>query len=150
MKKCICFLVLLCGVLGVAAQQPRKFSPEKFQADLEQFITKEACLTPQEATKFFPLYREMLAKQRAIYDKMRRDGSIKPTDEKTCKQIIQRHDVMEIDLKSLQQTYHNKFFLVLPPSKVFEVIKAEDRYHRRMFKAWGERHRNRKANPKGN
>ena len=39
------------------ADEPQKFSPEKFQADMEQFITQEACLTPEEAAKFFPLLR---------------------------------------------------------------------------------------------
>ena len=31
------------------ADEPQKFSPEKFQAEMEQFITQEACLTPEES-----------------------------------------------------------------------------------------------------
>lgn len=110
--------------------QPPKFSPEKYQADLEQYITKEACLTPQEAAAFFPLLREMQKKQRVIYNKMRDDGRIKPTDEAACKKLIQKRDQMELELKSIQQTYHNKFFGVIPASKVFDALKAEDNFHR--------------------
>ena len=102
------------------ADEPQKFSPEKFQADMEQFITQEACLTPEEAAKFFPLLREMHKKQRAIQMQIKKECKIKP------------------ELKNIQQTYHNKFFCVLPASKVYDVIKAEDRFHRRAFKNWSQ------------
>ena len=123
-------------------QQPPKFSPEKYQADLEQYITKEACLTPQEASAFFPLFREMQKKQRALYNRMREDVRIKPTDEAACKKMIQKRDQVELELKSIQQTYHNKFFSVIPASKVFDVIKAEDNYHRGLLRNMGGMGRN--------
>ena len=65
-------LLLLC-VLASGAQEKNKngFSPEKFRAEIEQFITKEACLTPKEASKFFPVYDEMNRKKRNIFDNMR-------------------------------------------------------------------------------
>ena len=119
------------------SQQQQRFSPEKYQADLEQYITKEACLTPAEAAAFFPLFREMQKKQRVIYNKMRDEAKIKPTDEAACKKMIQKHDQMELELKSIQQTYHNKFFSVMSASKVFDVIKAEDSYHRGLLRNMG-------------
>ena len=122
---------------GFQQQQQQRFSPEKYQADLEQYITKEACLTPQEASAFFPLFREMQKKQRALYNKMREDVRIKPTDEAACKKMIQKRDQVELELKSIQQTYHNKFFSVMPASKVFDVIKAEDNYHRGLLRNMG-------------
>ena len=118
-------------------QQQQRFSPEKYQADLEQYITKEACLTPQEAAAFFPMFREMQKKQRALYNKMREDVRIKPTDEAACKKMIQKRDQVELELKSIQQTYHNKFFGVISPSMVFDVIKAEDNYHRGLLRNMG-------------
>ena len=71
MKKLLISAVLmLMVVLSIKAEEQQKFSPEKFQAALEQHITNEAGLTPEEAAKFFPLYREMQQKQRAVYNKM--------------------------------------------------------------------------------
>ena len=122
---------------GFQQHQQQRFSPEKYQADLEQYITKEACLTPQEAAAFFPMFREMQKKQRALYNKMREDVRIKPTDEAACKKMIQKHDQVELELKSIQQTYHNKFFSVMPASKVFDVIKAEDQFHRGLLRNMG-------------
>lgn len=138
MKKLLLNCVFLILAMGSNAETPQqKFSPEKFQADMEQFITKEAGLTPQEAADFFPMLREMQSKQRALYNQMRADGKIKPADEESCRKSIQKRDQIELELKSIQQTYHNKFFNVLPASKVYDVIKAEDKFHRGMFRNWG-------------
>ncbi len=138
MKRIVITCLAVLMLLAVSAQEPKKkFSPEKFQAELEQFITNEACLTPQEATKFFPLYREMHKKQRCAYNQMKALGKIKPADESECRKSIQKRDELELELKSIQQTYHNKFLGVLSASKVFDVIKAEDRFHRKTFRNWG-------------
>ena len=118
-----------------------KFSPEKFKADLQEFIVKEAKLTPQEAAKFLPLFGEMHDKQRAIYARQRELRKTRPTDEAAYKDAIKKNDQFDLELKTLQQTYHNKFLSVLPASKVFEVIRAEDLFHREMWKKWNHRRR---------
>ena len=70
MKKILVIFIAmaLLHVPEADAQGPRPFDPAKFQADLEQFITMEAALTPQEAADFFPLYREMRKKQMVFFD----------------------------------------------------------------------------------
>ena len=113
-----CIAALLLSVMSVMAHDPQKFSPEKFQADMEQFITKEASLTAEEAAKFFPLYREMQQKQRAVWNQMKNMGRNKPADEAACKQAVQKRDELELEQRRIIQTYHNKFFKVLPASKV--------------------------------
>ena len=140
MKKLVVSAVLMfMFVLGVNAEEQQKFSPEKFQADLENFITNEAGLTAEEASKFFPLYREMQQKQRVVYNKMRELFKA-PSDEASSKRAIQRRDELEIELKSIQQTYHNKFLKVVSASKVYKTIIAEDKFHRRAFRNWGKGH----------
>ncbi|MBR6827696.1 MAG: hypothetical protein IKM76_05995 [Prevotella sp.] len=135
----IIILTLLITIVATAQDQrpaPQKFSPEKFQADLEQFITKEACLTSKEASQFFPVYKEMQAKLRAVFDQQRQLGKVKPGDEKGCEKAIRQRDEYDLELKRIQQTYHNKFLSVLSPSKVYDVLKAEDRFHRQMLRGW--------------
>lgn len=141
MKKLTAILFALTVTAAVVAQnfnrqQPQKFSPEKFQADLEQFITKEACLTPQEAAKFFPIYKEMQTKQRAVFERQRQLGWGKPADEKGCEKAIRQRDEYDLELKRIQQTYHNKFLSVVSASKLYDVLKAEDRFHRQMLRGW--------------
>ena len=141
MKKLTAILFVLTVTVTVVAQTmghqpPQKFSPEKFQADLEQFITKEACLTPREAAKFFPIYKEMQAKQRAVFERQRQLGWGKPADEKGCEKAIRQRDEYDLELKRIQQTYHNKFLSVISASKLYDVLKAEDRFHRQMLRGW--------------
>lgn len=139
MKKLVVSAVLmLMFVLGVNAEEQQKFSPEKFQADLEQHITTEVGLTTEEAAKFFPLYREMQQKQRAVYHQMRELFKA-PSDEASSKKAIQRRDELEMELKRIQQTYHNKFLKVLSASKVYKSIIAEDQFHRRAFRKFGKK-----------
>jgi len=142
MKKIIFILFCLSATLATFAQGgPLKFSPEKFQAELQEYIVKEAMLTPQEAAKFLPLYSEMHQKQRAIYDRQRQLRQNKLTDEAAYRDAIKKADQMDLELKKLQQYYHDKFLTVLPASKVFAVIGAENRFHRDMWKNWGHRRR---------
>ena len=136
-------VLMIMVVLGASAEEQQKFSPEKFQADLEQYITTEAGLTNEEAAKFFPLYREMQQKQRVVYNKIHELFKL-PHDEASCKRAIQRRDQLEIELKQIAQTYHNKFLRVIPASKVIGTIVAEDKFHRRAFRKFGQQ-RNRET-----
>lgn len=111
-----------------------KFDPTKFKAELEQFITTEAGLTPAEASKFFPLFEEMFNKQHKMFKEMRLLRKYKPTNDAACRDAIAKIDSLEIEMKKLNQAYHKRFFKILPASKVFDIIKAEAKFHRNAFK----------------
>ena len=136
MKKTIALFVCLLVATVTMAQSNQKFSPEKFQANLEAYITKEAKLTDEEAKRFFPLYREMHQKQRGIYSRMQKVGIGKPADEKKCAAAIQERDKLDIELRQLAQSYHKKMLQVIPASKLYDVINAENGFHRQMMKGW--------------
>ena len=134
-KRLYPLLVLALFVLSASAQE-KKFSPEQFDAELQQFITVEAKLTPDEATKFFPLYWEMQKKQRALYAKQQLIAKEKPADDKGCRQVIKDRDEIDLELKRVQLNYHNKFMNVLSPGKVYDILSAEYKFHRHKMKQW--------------
>lgn len=138
MKKCFfVFLLIVTVSFAVNAQNQRpKFSPQRYQEEMEKFIVAESNLTSQEAESFLPLFREMGKKQRVVYQQMRKLGHEKPVSPDQCKNLIIQRDKMDLELKSIQQLYHKKFLEVLSPCKVFNVIKAEERFHRRQLKKW--------------
>ena len=136
MRTTILSILCLLLAVNVSAQDWKKFSPEKFDADMEAYVSKEAGLTQQEADKFFPLFREMHQKQRAVYGKMRHMGMQKPADEEGCAKAIKDADRMNVELRQIEQTYHKKMLQVVPASKVWDAIGAESRFHRRMMKGW--------------
>lgn len=129
------FVALLAAV--VMAQERKPFDPRRFEADLEQYITTAACLTPAEASAFFPVYREMRCKQMAAWGNERRMRHVDTSDDKACAEAIRKRDESDIELKRIQQAYHERFMAIIPASKVFKVLKAEDDFHRQMFKRVG-------------
>lgn len=142
MKRLQLLLLTLMLAFGAYAQGQnpqgqQRFDPAKFDAEQQQYITKAANLTEQEAARFFPLFREMQKKQRAIYERQRKLGFNKPADEKGCAESIRQHDQIDLELKQIQQTYHNKFLRVLPASKLYDVLQAEDRFFRMKLRSWG-------------
>lgn len=130
-------MILMLCTFGVANGQHRKrppFNPAKFEADLEQFITVNACLSPSQAASFFPIYRQMMKKQRALFDEMRRLRMINPKDNEACEEAIRKQDELDIQIKQLQQEYHGRFLMMLPANKVLSIIKAEEKFHRQIFR----------------
>ena len=59
---------------------------------------------------------------------------IKPTTNAECEKNVIKRDELEIEIKELQKEYHKKFMQILSAKKVYDVLKAEDRFHRQMFK----------------
>lgn len=137
MKKYIVILsYCLLMAVTVSAQEQKKFSPEQFDAELKAFITREAAFTQQEADKYFALYKEMRQKQRAIYDSQRSANKEKPADEASAAAAVKQCDKQNIELKQIEQKYHEKMLSAVPATKVYEAIRAENRFHRRMMKGW--------------
>lgn len=133
MKKTSVILFFLLFMLSVSAQHNR-FSPQQFQAELEKYIVREAQLTSKESAKFLPVYSEMRRKQRALFDEKKRYRHVKPATDLECKKIVQKTDAIDVQIEELERLYHNKFFKLLPARKVYEVLKAESRFHRQAFK----------------
>lgn len=136
LRTTVLMILMLC-TFGVANGQHRKrppFNPAKFEADLEQFITVNACLSPSQAASFFPVYRQMMKKQRLLFDEMRRLRMINLKDNEACEEAIRKQDELDIQIKQLQQEYHGRFLMMLPANKVLSIIKAEEKFHRQIFK----------------
>lgn len=132
MKKLALLILLLYMALCVGANN--KFDYKRYKAELVKYITNKACLTQAEAAKFFPVYNEMQQKQRVLFNELKKNRRVKPASDAEYKKVIRRHCELEIQIKEVQQQYHNKFLKILPAKKVYDVIKAEDRFHREAFK----------------
>ena len=142
--------MLLFLAFSVNAQNAKtgekKFDPEKFMQEQEAFITKEAKLSSQEAARFFPLFRELQNKQRTLFHKQRQYAKSKPQNDKDAAKTIADKDQTELQIKKLQIEYHNKFCKVIPATKVFKCLQAEERFKRHIMdkmtgKKQGNKHR---------
>lgn len=147
MKQLLTYIAATLALLVFAATQTATaqggghggFSPEKFQADLEEYITKEAGLTPREAAAVFPIYRELGQKQRERMDQIRRLSMIKGDNEAECAKSIRACDKLDIEIKQLDQTYHAKMIKVTSAQKVFRMLRAEMMFHRRALRKFNDK-----------
>lgn len=130
----LCSIMLMTSVTMMAQRQHRKMDPDKFHQDMVSFVVKEAKLTQQEADAFVPVYKEMLDKQRNIFEKMRAIDKSNPQTDSECREKIKQHDKLDIELKKQQQSYHTRMMSIISPCKLLKVMQAEDDFHRRMLR----------------
>lgn len=131
--------ILLSLVAFAQPPQPPRFNPEKFEADMEQFITTDVGLTPMEASRFFPLFREMQNKQRALFGKMRFYAHTDTSDDAASLKAIKECDKIELEMKKIRQEYHLKFCKVLSPVRFSPSSRPRRSSIARRLKGWQEK-----------
>ena len=100
MKK-VSLIILMVGFGFSLFAQSGKLSEDKrkeFEAQKVAFFTQEMDLTPEEATKFWPLYNEMQQKIRVENDKIR-----DLTCRKDKKEVPEERIYREVDQGSVRQ-----------------------------------------------
>lgn len=141
-RKIFLILMLALSVLQGTAQQDNNhggkgqkghFDPIRFEAQMEKFVVTQAGITQQESARFLPIYREMRKKHVEAMHHDRESRKNKPLTEKQWEERLKAHDAMQVQLKKIAQTYHNKMLRVIPASKVVKVSMAENRFHRDFF-----------------
>ncbi len=151
MRKGIVLIIVFLFSLNVCVNsqnRDNKFNPDRYQADLEKYIVKKAGLTAKESAAFLPLYREMKTKMRPVFESNRK--RINANSDEECKKFIQQRDVNELQLKKIQQQYHNKFLKILPATKLYKLIREEENFHRHAFNKALENRKNREDQKRRN
>lgn len=144
-----CIVIMMMAMLTSALAQPRgeRFSPKEFRAHLEEFISKEAGLTASEGKAIFPIFHEMKEKQFKAQDKifrLKRNGPASNASDKEFANAIQKIKNLEVEKAETEEEYYKKMCKVIPARKVFLVMQAEDKFHRRMINNFNRQGRNRK------
>lgn len=106
---------------------------EKIKAARIAFITERLGLTPDEAEKFWPVYREFSLKRQELRQQFK-DQRKNPDPKKTIEQ--NEKDALELGLKlkqqelDLEKEYSGKLLKAVPAQKVMALRKAEDDFRR--------------------
>lgn len=152
MKKIITWIMATMLCLGINAQQqggiPRhygtnegqrkEFNPEQFKKHMREFVTREANLTEQEATRLFPMLNEMQEKQfklmkqqRELMQKGRNTANL---SEDEYEKIVTQSTALEIESKKVEQNYYKKFHTILSWRKIHAVRMALNRFQMEALK----------------
>ena len=155
LRRATCAILILMATLTNVLAQPRKekFNPEKFRADLEEFIAEEANLTKSEGKLLFPIFHEMKEKQRSLQEtifQLKRNTPSSNATDKDYSATIQKIKSLEVEKAELEELYYKKMCKTIPARKVFLVMKAEDKFHRKMFDKFTGKEKNREMKaPRG-
>ena len=141
MKKVIALVVLLCGfmpVLWAADGCDQHLSREEFRAKQKEFITEQAGLSKKEAAKFFPVYFELQDKKfqynKEAWDKIKKGKRDKNLTDAEYSKITEDIVKSRITVDELELEYLKKYRKILPAKKIFEIQRAEMRFHRELLK----------------
>ncbi len=128
----LCLTMSLCAMAqwnqqgGNGGRDRRQFSPENYNKELESFVTRDAGLTESEAQRLFPMIHKMLELERQNNMEATRlmascnENSSEADYERTLKKCL----ALEIDNKTIEQTYYKKFHSVLSWKKIHKVRGA--------------------------
>ncbi|MEO5976571.1 MAG: hypothetical protein ABIS36_12435 [Chryseolinea sp.] len=111
------------------AQDPKVRN--KIQAARIAYITDQLALTPAEAEKFWPIYREFSEKRKEIRQQLR-DARRNPDPKKTQEQVDQDVVNTQFDVKqkelNLEKDYSGKLLKVISAQKLRTLPDAERKF----------------------
>lgn len=115
-------------------QRPR-FNQQEFRQRTQDFITKEANLTADEAKVFFPVYHEFKDKQRKIHFSIHKLKMNAPAtdNEKAYEELLMNIARLNSELTGLDSVYYKKFCKLISAKKFYKILSIEDRMHRKIL-----------------
>jgi hypothetical protein len=132
----ICWSVLPAGA-QTCAKKPQPPTKEEFRAKQEAYLTEQADLTQDEATRFFPLYFELEDKKKALNDaafakaKKGKDGT---ATEKEYEEMLDEMAQARLSCDRLDVEYLGRFKQILSAKKLYMLQRAEMKFHRDLLK----------------
>lgn len=124
-------LLLLLTALPMKAQHE---GPRQFEEDRARFMVAQAQISPADSATFFALYDEMQTRKRKLHDKMKAQPKMQPSTEDSCRAVILDCDMLDLQMKAVEQDYHARMLQALKPSLVFRLLKAEAAFYRQCFR----------------
>ena len=149
MNKIILTLSFICilfsNSLLYAQSKSNHISREDFKNRQKEYFIKKVELTPTEAEKFFPIYFELQDKKaeynKEVWNNIRKGNQKNVTDSEYAK-ISEDIIKTKITIDKLELEYLEKYKKVLSPKKIYNIQRAEMRFHRDLIKDLHEKKNN--------
>ena len=140
-------LIVFISVNAMAQDGPfiRK-KKEQIKALKVAFITDELSLTPDEATKFWPLFNAFEDKQQEIkklklkgyLDRMD-DDSFDKLSEKEATTMLAQMESSEDELYQAKKKFVASLKGIISPIKILKLKKAEENFNRKLLQQYRDR-----------
>jgi hypothetical protein len=140
-------LIALISLNAIAQDGPfiRK-KKEQIKSLKVAFITSELSLTPDEASKFWPLFNAFEEKQQEIktqklkgyFNRMDEDSFDKLSD-KDASALLSQIESTEDELYQLKKKFVVSLKGVISPIKILKLKKAEEKFNRKLLQQYRDR-----------
>lgn len=150
-KKLLLLLIVFISVnsFGQDGSLIRK-KREQIKSLKVAFITEELQLTPDEASKFWPLYNSYEDQQKQIkkekikgyMDRMDSDSENK-LSEKEAATMLAQMESSEEELFQVRRKFVTSLKAVISPIKILKLKKAEENFNKRLLQQYRDKKKNR-------
>lgn len=132
--------------------QNRSFFKEKknkIKAIKIAYITNELSLTPDEATKFWPLFNAFQDKQNEIKKQKLKDyldrtdnDAIDKLSDKEAETLLSQMESSEDELYQSKKKFITNLKGVISPIKILKLKKAEEGFNRKLLQQYRDKRKN--------
>ncbi len=148
-KKIILLLIAFISFNAIAQDGPRK-KKDQIKALKVAFITNELSLTPDEATKFWPLFNAHEDKQQEIrqqklkgYLEQMNGNTFDKLSDKEATTILNQMESSEDELYQAKKKFVANLKGVISPLKILKLKKAEENFNRKLLQQYRDKKRGR-------
>ncbi len=135
--KTIISILLLGAVYSLSAQGPSPEALEKIEAARIALISERLALTPEQAEKFWPIYREFANKRKAIsqdFNKARRNFDPNQATEEENKKMLDMATTVKEQQLTLEKEYSQRILNVITTRQLNNLRKAESDFKEMLLK----------------
>lgn len=122
-------LTTFLGLSFLCLQAQNQAALDRIEAAKIALITERLELTPEQAERFWPIYREYSEKQLEIrrdFQELKRDFDPKNASEKENEQVLQRGYQMKERKLELEKNYSQRMQQVVTSRQLMNLRRAED------------------------
>lgn len=137
MKQLGIALMLFFISLGVNAQKQNRDAMEQINSARIALITERLGLTPDQAEKFWPVYREYNLERRALrqeFKKARQGVDLDNLTEEQSNQLIKKSMELKQHELNLEKEYSNRMGDVITTQQLFKLKNAEKDFQQMLLK----------------
>lgn len=137
MKQLSIALMLFFISLGVNAQKQNRDAMEQIKSVRIALITERLGLTPDQAEKFWPVYREYNLERRALRQEFKtaREGvDIENLTDDQSKQLFKKSMELKQNELNLEKEYSNRMGDVITTQQLFKLKNAEKDFQQMLLK----------------
>ena len=139
-------ILFLIFTISVFSQPKYKEKKEQIKALKIAFITDELNLTPDEATKFWPIYNAFDDKQidlkhekiRSYKNRFDEDQTDNLSD-KEASTLLSQMEKTDDELYQLRKKFNTDIEGVLSPVKILKLKSAEEKFNRKLLKQYRDK-----------